>query len=167
MDDKDYHYYVETNPYKGCGKCGFGPGARQHNSHEVLRRTPFGLEEFRLTNWADEPRLMASIRALQQAQDEISNLKKDRDHWRQARENAMAAGEIMKQRLDAAISAPVAAATEKWTESQLNIELEWLRFYKKEVYTCLGPGDSEIVRDIKRAYLSSGKQLPLTDPLEE
>lgn len=31
------HEYVETTPYKGCGTCGFGPGAFIHNSHEVRR----------------------------------------------------------------------------------------------------------------------------------
>jgi len=33
------HHYVETTPldvvYKGCGKCGYGPGAYQHNSANV------------------------------------------------------------------------------------------------------------------------------------
>jgi hypothetical protein len=31
------HDYVPTDPYKGCGECGFGPGAAVHNSHEVRR----------------------------------------------------------------------------------------------------------------------------------
>jgi hypothetical protein len=31
------HDYVPTEPYKGCGECGFGPGAAVHNSHEVRR----------------------------------------------------------------------------------------------------------------------------------
>lgn len=31
------HEYVETVPYKGCGVCGFGPGAYQHNSEAVKR----------------------------------------------------------------------------------------------------------------------------------
>lgn len=31
------HYYSETNPYKGCGKCGYGPGAFVHNTYEVER----------------------------------------------------------------------------------------------------------------------------------
>jgi hypothetical protein len=32
------HDYVPTDPYKGCGECGFGPGAAVHNSHEVRRQ---------------------------------------------------------------------------------------------------------------------------------
>jgi hypothetical protein len=31
------HLYVITVPYEGCGKCGVGPGASHHNSHEVRR----------------------------------------------------------------------------------------------------------------------------------
>ena len=29
------HEYAETNPYKGCAVCGFGPGAYQHNSAAI------------------------------------------------------------------------------------------------------------------------------------
>jgi hypothetical protein len=29
------HHYAETTPYKGCGVCGFGPGAYQHNSANI------------------------------------------------------------------------------------------------------------------------------------
>ena len=57
-------------------------------------------------------------------------------HWKQARETAMAAGEVLKAQLD-----------------DLKKEVEWLRFYKREVYACLGPADDEINRDIRRAYV--------------
>jgi hypothetical protein len=29
------HEYVETSPYKGCGSCGFGPGAYLHNTANI------------------------------------------------------------------------------------------------------------------------------------
>jgi hypothetical protein len=31
------HEYVQTDPYKGCGTCGFGQGAYQHNSENIAR----------------------------------------------------------------------------------------------------------------------------------
>ena len=32
---KKPHAYVETTPYRGCGACGFGPGAYVHNHWAV------------------------------------------------------------------------------------------------------------------------------------
>ncbi len=32
---KTPHYYVPTDPYKGCGVCGIGPGAYVHNDFNV------------------------------------------------------------------------------------------------------------------------------------
>lgn len=37
---------------------------------------------------------------------------------------------------------------------ELNKELAWLRFYKKEIYPCLGPADDEINTHIRRAYVT-------------
>jgi hypothetical protein len=31
------HFYVPTKPYRGCGKCGFGPGTYAHNTENVRR----------------------------------------------------------------------------------------------------------------------------------
>jgi len=31
------HYYVPTEPYRGCDMCGLGPGAFRHNEYEVDR----------------------------------------------------------------------------------------------------------------------------------
>lgn len=116
------------------------------------------------------------FKALKKANDQIEELKKsvalykadaDKEWGASATERSRLEEELKKtkERLDGALSSPVVAAIEKWGDDQLYLELEWLRFYKKEVYQCLGSGDSEIVNDIKRAYLRDGKQLPLTDSL--
>lgn len=44
--------------------------------------------------------------------------------------------------------------------ADLKKELEWLRFYKREVYYCLGPADDDINLSIARKYKAEGKQLP-------
>lgn len=36
---------------------------------------------------------------------------------------------------------------------EANKELEWLRYYMREVYHCLGPADDSINRDIRRSYV--------------
>lgn len=36
---------------------------------------------------------------------------------------------------------------------ELKKQVEWLTFYKREVYACLGPVDDEVNRDIRRAYV--------------
>lgn len=42
----------------------------------------------------------------------------------------------------------------------LEIDLEWLRFFKSRVYHALGPADEDIVNSIRREYKLSGKELP-------
>jgi hypothetical protein len=69
-------------------------------------------------------------------QEEIHNLKKEVTHWKQARESAMAAGEIMKSQLD-----------------DMKKEVEWLTFYKREVYQCLGAGSDDVNKFIRDAYV--------------
>jgi hypothetical protein len=29
------HDYINTNPYKGCKECGYGPGALEHNTSQL------------------------------------------------------------------------------------------------------------------------------------
>jgi len=97
-------------------------------------------------------------------QEEIHELKKQVTHWRQARETAMAAGEIMKAQLDSlkkevevqrkiiidkTLLIDKALASVKTAES----EIEWLTFYKKEVYQCLGAGSDDVNKELRDAYV--------------
>ena len=69
-------------------------------------------------------------------QEEIHDLKKEVTHWKQARESAMGAGEIMKSQLD-----------------DMKKEVEWLTFYKREVYQCLGSGVDDVNKELRDAYV--------------
>ena len=113
-------------------------------------------------------------------QEEIHELKKKVTHWRQARESAMAAGDIMKAQLDSLkeeyevmrqdvvklrdcaskvigdggpdLDAYLDGHVELPTV-ELKKEVEWLTFYKREVYQCLGAGSDDVNKFIRDAYV--------------
>lgn len=49
----------------------------------------------------------------------------------------------------------------------LKLEVEWLRFYKRETYECLGPASGDIGRDVRKAFLAKGNTLPPGEGLDD
>ncbi len=60
-----------------------------------------------------------------------------------------------------------AAHTASILTKETDAELAFLRFYKKQVYPCLGPADGEIERMIKDEWVKLGNTLPPGYEIEE
>lgn len=52
-------------------------------------------------------------------------------------------------------------------DAAVDVELEWLRWFRNKAQECLGPASADIIESLKSEYIYLGKKLPKAEQSEE